>query len=124
MATINNSNAERMKKLAKKSEYIKRVWKTDASSKLTLQEYIDAVEPLLAHMKGEPEIIAKKRKSDGKTFLKMLIPLKGGAEMEFDISYEDNEFEEGDIIDPATLEFYIETFMEDEHLYVTGEVLE
>ena len=111
-----------MKSVFTKSQYIKREWTTDESKTMTLAEYAEYIEPVLSHVSGNPVIIAKERK-DGNIFLKMSIPLEGGSSAEFDLSYE-NDFEEDDEIDKDSLTFCIEKFLDREHGYATGTVID
>ena len=125
MLNLNALSEEQLKRLAalaKSSIYLQRKWKTilkftpkQAIEKLRLVylKYID--------MEGFPVIIKKKR-HDGKDFLKMEIPLTIGVPLEFDLSYE-HSFREDDHFDPESLMIGVEEFMEDQHLYVTGTVI-
>jgi hypothetical protein len=121
MAKFNVKVVNEFKELAAKSMYIKKEWSTSDKDKMTLQEYVELVDPLLRHIGDNPTIIAKERK-DGNIFLKMWIPLVGDTGIEMDLSYE-NDFEEGDEIDKNSLSFCIERFLEKSHLYATGTVI-
>jgi len=120
MATFSAKKVAELKEVFNKAQYIKREWKTDESMTLTLSEYAELIDPALAHVTGNPTVIAKERK-DGGIFLKMSIPLEDG-EGEFDLSYE-NDFEEDDEIDLKTVKFCVEKAMGKSHGYITGECI-
>ena len=121
MAKFNAKAVAEMKEVFNKAQYIKREWKTDEECTMTLSEYGELIDTTMKHVSDNPTIIAKERK-DGNIFLKMWIPLEGGSGVEYELSYE-NDFEEGDEIDPATLLFCLETCGEKTHLFATGELL-
>ena len=121
MAKFNVSAIAEMKEVFAKAQYIKREWKTAEEDKMNLQEYAELIDSTMAHVSGNPKIIAKERK-DGNIFLKMEIPLEGGSTVEYDLSYE-NDFEEGDEINKDSLCFCIEKFLNQKHGYATGEIL-
>jgi hypothetical protein len=122
MAKFSAKAVAAMKEVFNKAQYIKREWKTDESCTMTLSEYAELIDPILAHAVGNPEIIAKERK-DGGIFLKMSIQLEGASMVEYDLSYE-SDFEEGDIINLSTLTFCIEKCLDKSHGYATGEIVE
>ena len=121
MAKFNASAIAEMKEVFNKAQYIKREWKTDDDCKMSLSEYTELIDTTMAHISGNPVIIAKERK-DGNIFLKMWIPLEGDSGVEYDLSFE-NDFEEGDEIDKDSLCFCIEKFLDKKHGYATGTVL-
>ena len=121
MAKFNASAIAEMKEVFVKAQYIKREWKTAEEDKMTLQEYAELIDSTMAHVAGNPVIIAKERK-DGNVFLKMWIPIEGGSGVEYDLSYE-NDYEEGDEIDKDSLCFCIEKFLDKKHGFATGEIL-
>lgn len=125
MAKFSKSFIAEAKEEIKKSMYIKKVWTPDESTRMTIEEYAKYIDPLVKDIDGNPTIIAKERK-DGGIFLKMAIPLKGGAILEYDLPRnreDDNEFEEDDEIDLSSLTFCREIFANEKHWYATGEVL-
>lgn len=125
IATIN-----RVKELVSKSMYIKREWRDVEGLEWDLPKYAEQIDPLMGHISDNPTIISKSRKDGKGSFLKMWIPL-GESGAEFDLSYQRSSddyngpiYEEGDEIDKETLVFRVESFLnEEDHLYVTGEVL-
>jgi hypothetical protein len=134
-----NFDAKRINELREKwlkSQYLRKDWVTDPKDDLTLKQYSEWIEPALKHMSGAPRIIEKTIDKDGRkiSFLKMEIQLEGKGSIEFDLSYkktikdEDLEFEdlfeEGDLVDPSTLMFRNEKYLDKEHLYATGKILE
>ena len=123
---MKNLSKERIAALVaadKKSSYIRREWHTNETETMTLGEYAEYINPIYKHVDTEtPAVIIAKTKKNNDVFLKMEIPFKGGTTVEFELSYE-NDFEEGDEIDTASLQFCVETWLENEHLYVTGELL-
>ena len=121
MAKFNAKAVAEMKEVFNKATYIKREWKTDEDTTMTLSEYAELIDPTMAHVSGNPKIIAKERK-DGNIFLKMEIPLEGGSTVEYDLSYE-NDFEESDEIEKDSLMFCIEKFLNQKHGYATGTVI-
>ena len=121
MAKFSAKRVAEMKEIFTKAQYIKREWKTDESDTMSLSEYAELIDPTMAHIEGNPVIIAKERK-DGNIFLKMWIPLQGDSGVEYDLSYE-NDFEEGDEIDKDSLCFCIEKFLEKSHGYASGTVI-
>ena len=121
MAKFNAKAVAEMKEVFAKAQYMKREWKTDEKSKMTLSEYSELIDPSYKHVGGNPVIIAKERK-DGNIFLKMWIPLEGDSGVEYDLSYE-NDFEEGDEIDKNSLCFCIEKFLDKKHGYATGTII-
>lgn len=122
MSKFNVKAIAEMKEVFSKAQYIKREWKTDENSKMTLSEYAELINPVMAHVSGNPTIIAKERKDGKSIFLKMWIPLAGDSGVEFDLSYE-NDFDEGDEIDKNSLCFCIEESMDKKHGYATGNVI-
>jgi hypothetical protein len=121
MATRFNGKAiAEMKEVFNKAQYIKREWKTEEETTMTLSEYAELIDATLAHVSGNPIIIAKERKN-GSIFLKMWIPIGSDSGVEYDLSYE-NDFEEGDEIDKDSLCFCIEKFLDKKHGYATGEI--
>ena len=110
-----------MKEVFVKAQYVKREWKTDETCTMTLSEYAELIDTTMAHVAGNPVIIAKERK-DGNIFLKMWIPLQGDSGVEYDLSFE-NDFEEGDEIQLDTLTFCIEKCLDKSHGYATGEIV-
>jgi Fe-S cluster assembly iron-binding protein IscA len=102
MAKFNSKAVAEMKEVFNKAQYIKREWKTDEECTMTLSEYAELIDTTMAHIAGNPVIIAKERK-DGNIFLKMWIPLQGDSGVEYDLSFE-NDFEEGDEIDKDSLD--------------------
>ena len=121
MAKFNAQAIAEMKEVFNKAQYVKREWKTDESHTMSISEYAELIDTTMSHISGNPVVIAKERK-DGNIFLKMWIPLEGGAGVEYDLSYE-NDFEEGDEIEKDSLVFCIEHFLDKKHGYVTGEIL-
>ena len=121
MAKFNAKAIAEMKEVFNKAQYVKREWKTDEKSKMTLSEYSELIDPMMKHISGNPVIVAKERK-DGNFFMKLWIPLIGDSGVEFDLSYE-NDFEEGDEIDKDSLCFCIEEFLGKKHGFATGTVL-
>ena len=121
MAKFNAKAVAEMKEVFNKAQYIKREWKTAEEDKMSLQEYAELIDNTMAHVAGNPVIIAKERK-DGNIFLKMWIPLQGDSGVEYDLSFE-NDFEEGDEIDKDSLTFCMERFLDKKHGYATGEIL-
>jgi hypothetical protein len=121
MAKFNAKAVAEMKEVFNKAQYIKREWRTDDDCKMSLSEYAELIDTTMAHVDGNPVIIAKERK-DGNIFLKMEIPLEGDSTVEYDLSYE-NDFEEGDEIDKNSLYFCIEKFLDKKHGYATGTVI-
>ena len=119
MAKFNAKAVAEMRDVFAKAQYMKREWKTDETCTMSLSEYSELIDPAYKHVSGNPVIIAKERK-DGNIFLKMWIPLEGDSGAEFDLSYEDNEFEEGDEIDKDSLCFCIEKFLDKKHGFATG----
>ena len=122
MAKFNVKAIAEMKEVFNKAQYIKREWKTDEDCTMTLSEYAELIDTTMAHVTGNPVIIAKERKDDKGIFLKMWIPLEGSSGVEYDLSYE-NDFEEGDEIDKDSLNFCIERFLDKKHGYATGTVI-
>jgi hypothetical protein len=122
MAKFNASAIAEMKEVFAKAQYIKREWKTAEEDKMNLQEYAELIDSTMAHVSGNPVIIAKERK-DGNVFLKMWIPLEGDSGVEYDLSFE-NDFEEGDEIDKNSLTFCMERFLDKKHGYATGEIVQ
>ena len=122
MAKFNSTALADIKEAAKKSQYIDRSWKTDDSCTMTLQEFAELIDSTYKYVNDNPVIISKDRK-DGKSFLKMWIPLEGDSGAEFDLSYEQDEFDEGDTIDKNSLKFCMERFFDKTHLYATGEII-
>lgn len=123
MATLSKERIAQLKEADKKSSYIKREWKTNEADNLSLKEWAELINPIYKHvdLEASATIICKEKKN-GDTFLKMEIPLKGGTVIEYELSYE-NDFEEGDEVDPATLQFCEETWLDNSHAYVTGEII-
>ena len=106
----------------KKSEYIKRSWVTIDNLTMTLAQYAKYVNPKYKHVALEEKAtIISIKKKDGGSFLKMAIPLTDGNIIEYELSYEEHDFVEGDEFDPASLLFCMETFLDEKHAYVTGE---
>lgn len=123
MKTLSKERIAALVAADKKSSYIRREWHTNETEIMTLEEYAEYINPIYKHVDTEtPATIIAKTKKNNDVFLKMEIPFKGGTTVEFELSYE-NDFEEGDEIDTASLQFCVETWLENEHLYVTGELL-
>ena len=123
MKTLSKERIAALVAADKKSSYIRREWHTNEAETMTLEEYAELINPIYKHVdKKTPAIIIAKTKKNNDVFLKMEIPFKGGTTVEYELSYE-NDFEEGDEIDTTSLQFCIETLLENEHLYVTGELL-
>lgn len=110
------------KSIHNKSLYVKRDWVTNDDATMTLEEYTKYVNPIFKYIDGDPTIISKARK-DGGFFRKMCIPLEGGSLAEYELSYM-NTFKVGDIIDKDSLLFCEESFLDETHGYVTGDVIE
>lgn len=122
MAKFNAKAIAEMKEVFKKAQYVNREWTTNEQDIIPVKDYAELIDNTMAHISDNPTIIAKERK-DGNIFLKMWIPLEGGSGMEHDLSYEDDTFEEGDVIDKDSLCFCVEKFFDKKHGYVTGTVI-
>ncbi len=122
MAKFSAKSVAEMKEVFAKSTYTKRTWVTDEECTMTLQEYAELIDSSMKHVSDNPVIIAKEKK-DGNYFLKMWIPLDGNNGTEFELSYEENSFDEGDEIDKDSLCFCIEKALGKCHGYVTGNVI-
>lgn len=123
MTQFNAKSVAEAKEVFKKAQYVNRKWTTNSDDVIPVKQYAELIDTTMAHISDNPVIIAKERK-DGNIFLKMWIPLEGNAGMEHDLSYEDDTFEEGDVIDKNSLRFCIERFFDKKHGYVTGELVE
>ena len=118
---LDQNKLNQWKSMDKKASYVCRSWKTSQDDTMSWREYAELVNPAYKYISGNPKIIAKQRK-DGGYFLKMLIPLTGTDAAEFPLAFE-NDFEEGDVINLDTLTFCTEKWMDQVHLYATGEVI-
>lgn len=136
MEEMNAKRIEELKEKWLKSQYVKKDWITDPKDDLTLEQYSKWIEPALKHMSGAPQIIEKTVDKDGRkiSFLKMEILLEGNGSIEFDLSYKktirdedldiEDLFEEGDTVDPSTLMFRTEKYLDKEHRYATGKIVQ
>lgn len=129
MAKFNAKEVQTLRETFNKSIYLKRSWHTDPQLTMTLQEYCEIIDPTFKTIVGNPIIICKENKKGG-IFYKMLVSLQDG-EAELDLTYQlkDDDYDgplynEGDEIDPKTLMFCVEKFLDKEHGYVTGEIIE
>ena len=115
---------EQLKEAFLKGTYSIKKWVT--IKQIPLDEYAASWNPLMQHISGDPEVVAKEKKS-GDLFLKVRIPIGEGSFAEMDLSYENgspkNElpFEEGDTLNLDSLMFCVETYCGKIHTYITDE---
>lgn len=104
------------------STYTIRGWKTTRQFSLKDAQMFD---PELAFVSGEDAEVIVKAASDGNLFLKIEIPLLGGAAKHYDLSW-NNEIS-GKLLAGMKLAFdslqlCLEESLNKKHLYVTGEI--
>lgn len=100
--------------------FVNKVWVTDESLSVDIALYARVIDPRLTMIDGDPSIVAKRRKDGGK-FLKMAIPLKGGAILEYPLAHS-HTFTEGDVIDASTIIFKTERCLGESSTYITGKI--
>lgn len=120
---LSPAQIKHLKEVYLSSQFVHRVWTVVEEDTLTLEDYATHIDPAFKKIVGNPVIIAKERKKDGKLFYKMEFTLEGDIKMEYDLSYE-NDFLEGDEIDLSTIMFCNEKFMDKEHGFCTGTIVE
>ena len=121
---FNSARIKHLKEVYLSSQFVHRVWTVVEEDTLTLEEYAQYIDNSFKKVVGNPRIIAKERKKDGKLFYKMEFTLEGDIKMEYDLSYNSNDFLEDDEIKLSTIKFCNEKFMDKEHGFCTGEVVE
>lgn len=112
--------------------YVVKDWTDRIGSKKTIKDMIERSKNsrkkfMYVDLARPCDIMAKSRNDGSGIFLKMKIYLTVGGYIEYDLSYRKelsvNKYEEGDEIDPTTLEFFVEEKLGDVHPYATGKVM-
>lgn len=127
---LSESEQKAFVKDLKKHSFMKKSWITIAT--MTVAEYAKFVEPLYGTLEiSEVEIYPQPyeyKKEDGTKkksfFLKAKIIFTDGTEDTQDLTKNKSGYEEGDFLDPATLEFCWERFQSETHPFVRGKVLD
>ena len=107
------------KKDAEKRSFVSNSWET--VGELSTEKYGEADPNFLQLDFSRPSKVIRKKTKEGKPFLKLSMPMKSGANLEFPLSY-DNEFIKDDLIDTTTIVVCLEVNQDKkEHWYVTGD---
>lgn len=117
---MENKMYERFRKAD--NSYVRKVWATECC--LPLKEYAENINSRLKYVTGNPVVVERKRKKDNKSFYKVEVPLQGGTTIEFDLTFNDHEFEIGDELILDTVQICIETSVGEDHQYITGDTVD
>lgn len=114
----------------KKHSFMKKSWTTIAT--MTVAEYAKYVEPIYGKLEivevevyAQPYEYTKENGTKKKSFfLKVRVTFSDGTEDTHDLSKNKGGYDEGDLLDPSTLEFCWEEFQKETHPFVRGSVLD
>lgn len=126
MAKYSKTLINEFRESSKKSAFFKKQWITNEDETMSLEDYASLIDPSFKLInKDENPVIIAKDKKNGSIFYKLLIFLAGDQEVEYELSYEmdPNSIEEGDELDVNSLQFCIERWLNEKHLYVKGEIV-